>query len=269
MFASQMRPLSFGEILDGAFTLYRRHFSTLALTSLLAQLPVMAVYVLQALLTRPGIQGAMMGLMASLLILPASAFVYCIGRPALVRQASNAYLGQPVTREDGFAVARTRWAAMLGTGILHLIAAWIGFIFFIVPFFLVNIMFFADDQTVTLERLSGADALSRSAALAKGAWGRVAGLWFVLSLIVYMPVMALGFAGAFTVPTLFKDLRPESMTATMAAMQVGVGLLSALVQPLMVLAMTLLYYDRRVRTEALDLAPPPPAVGTDSPPASA
>jgi len=268
MFASNLRPLSFGEILDGAFTLYRRHFATLALTGLLAQLPVIAVYLLQAAFARPGVEGAMTSMLISLLLIPAAAFGYGIGRPAIVRQASNAYLGEPVTRQDGFAVGRKRFWAALGTGILYMIAVYLGLIFFIVPFFLLNIMFFASDQAVALEGLAGPDALSRSSALAKGAWGRIAGLWTVMSLIVYMPIIALGFGGALMIPTLAGGLSPEDMTAATAAIQIGGALLGAVMQPLMVLTITLLYYDRRVRTEALDLAPPP-ASTMDSPPAFA
>ncbi|HET6762073.1 MAG TPA: hypothetical protein VFH27_00340 [Longimicrobiaceae bacterium] len=268
MFASDLRPLSFGEILDGAFTLYRRHFSTLALTSLMAQLPLMAVYVLQALVARPGMEGAVATMLVTLLVIPAAAFAYGLGRPALVRQASNAYLSEPVSREDGFAVGRTRFWTMLITGILYVIAVWLGFLFFIVPFFLLNIMFFASDQVVTLEGAMGPDALSRSAVLAKGAWGRIAGLWTVVSLIVYMPVMALGIGGILMLSSLTSTLSPGDVTAATAAIQVGGALVGALVQPLMVVAMTLQYYDRRVRTEALDLAPPP-AAAMDAPPAFA
>ena len=37
---SQLRPLSLGEMLDGAFTIYRRQFASLFLTALAPQLPM-------------------------------------------------------------------------------------------------------------------------------------------------------------------------------------------------------------------------------------
>ena len=44
MSLSQLRPLAFGEILDGAFALYRRHFSVFVPTSLLAHAPLMLLW---------------------------------------------------------------------------------------------------------------------------------------------------------------------------------------------------------------------------------
>ena len=261
---AQLRPLTFGEILDGAFTLYRRHFATLALTSVLVTLPIMAIYVLQALVSAPTEKGVIANLLVVMLAFPLGAFSYALGRPALIRQLSNAYLGQEVSRADGFAVGRKRFWGFLLTGVLAYGAIFIGFFFFVVPSVLLAIMFFATEQVVALEGTWGPEALSRSATLAKGAWMRIVGIQIVLYLILYMPIMALGFGGVLLLPAFVGRISPGQVTAAAALFQVGFALLSAMLQPLMFAGQTLLYYDRRVRTEGLDLAPPPSSV--ESPP---
>jgi hypothetical protein len=265
MSVPQLRPLSFGEILDGAFTLYRRHFSTLVVTALLPQIPIVLLQVLQASVPPDGVGLVVVGVLG-LLVLPAYAVAYALARGALVHEASSAYLGQPVSRSAAFAVARRRFWAIVGTGFLAGLAIMVGTLLFVVPGILLAIMFFAAGQVVVLEGNSGPDALGRSRDLARGAWGRITGIWAVLYLIIYMPLLALGFGGVFAAASLTGGMSPAASRLVLAGVQVGSALLGALVQPLVVLGMTLLYYDRRVRTEALDLADAPAAA---APPAYA
>jgi hypothetical protein len=257
MSLSQLRPLSFGEILDGAFTLYRRHFATLATTSLLVQLPVLAVYALQGALAGMGDAAMIASVLVGLLVFPATLAAFAFGRPALVRLASNAYLGQPVTRADAFAVARKRVWAILATAILFFLAVMVGYVCLIVPGIILGFMFFLMDQVVTLEGSVGAEALSRSQVLTKGAWGRIFGLNSVLAIILYLPLVALMIGlGVGAALLMGSSLNPAAVPALMSGFYMMMAALFAIVQPLQVLANTILYYDRRVRTEALDLQAP-------------
>jgi hypothetical protein len=253
---TQLRPLGFGEILDGSFTLYRRHFATLVLTALLPQTPIIAIYLLQALAVPAGPEGVIVRMLLTLLAIPFGVAAYGLGRGALVHEASCAYLGQPVSRGASFAVARKRFWALVGTSLLSGLAVGVGYLFFIVPGILLAIMFFAGAQAVVLEHNSGADALSRSRELASGAWGRVAGIWCVLYLAIYMPMMAFGVGGVLLLPRFVAGISPEKIQSGVYFAQVAAAIVGAVVQPILVLGMTLLYYDRRVRTEALDLQQP-------------
>ncbi|MDB4948883.1 MAG: hypothetical protein JWM27_1532 [Gemmatimonadetes bacterium] len=252
MYVPQLKPLSFGEILDGAFTLYRRHFSTLVVTALLPQIPVVGLQILQASV-RPDGAGLLVVGLVGLLAIPAYLASYALCRGALVQEASSAYLGQPVSRSAAFTVARKRFWAILGTGILAWLAILIGFCLFGVPGILLSIMFFASDIVAVLEGTAGPAALARSRELARGAWLRISGIWMMLVIIIYMPIIALGIGGVLAAPRFTSGMSPETSRLVVAGIQVGGALLGALVQPLVVLGMTLLYYDRRVRTEALDL----------------
>ena len=48
----QLRPLTFGEILDGTFALYRRNFLDFFLASLVPFVPVVLAWIVQHIITR-------------------------------------------------------------------------------------------------------------------------------------------------------------------------------------------------------------------------
>jgi hypothetical protein len=256
MSLNQLRPLGFGEILDGSFTLYRRHFSTLVLTALLPQIPVIVIYLVQAVVASPSTESIMLNGMLGLLTFPFAIAAYGLSRGALVHEAACAFLDRPVSRAESFAVARKRFWAVLGTGLLAGIVTGFAYILFIVPGVLCAIMFFAQSQVAVLEDTAGPEAMTRSKELASGAWGRVMGIWSVLYLALYMPILAAGVASAMFLPKMMSGASPEAIQSGVYFFQAGAALVSAVVQPVILLGMTLLYYDRRVRTEALDLQPP-------------
>jgi hypothetical protein len=249
----QLRPLSFGEVLDGAFTLYRRHFATFFVTALLPQLPVILIWI--AYIAVAG--GKLDPALQTAFTFGALPFVWLgavLIDGALVQQSSAAYLGAPVTRRDGYALAFRRFFPMLATAILYWIAVFVGYMFFIVPGVLMMIMFFASSQVTALEGTWGPQALSRSHSLADGAWGRIFGLGLVLWLIVYMPVIATGVGVSVAGPGYFATMgKVASSPVFTAGTQIVGALVKALITPLLTLGMTLQYFDRRVRSEGLDL----------------
>ncbi len=249
---SQLRPLSFGEILDGAFTLYRRHFSVFFVTTLLPYLPVLAMDVLAVATLDPSDAGNEMAQAGIVLLrFPMQVAAYVFTSAALIRQTSQAYLGGEVSRADGYRVARGRFWAVLGTTILYFMAVFLGMLLLVVPGILAALMFFAAMHVAVLERRGGFQALARSRFLAEGAWGRVFGISFVLLLIVYLPFVGLGVGAMVVNP----QGTGQAMTsgAVNGMILIGSRVLSTLVVPLFMAATTLLYYDRRVRSEGLDL----------------
>jgi hypothetical protein len=112
-------------------------------------------------------------------------------------------------------------------------------------------LLFAVAPAVIVERAGPLEALERSVTLARGALGRVIGLMLVTILITYLPVM-----GVMAVTGGFAQLaNPEAVPSgaqfiTQQVLSMGVGILTT---PFMVAVIVLLYFDRRVRTEALDV----------------
>lgn len=101
-----------------------------------------------------------------------------------------------------------------------------------------------------LEDLPAGKAIKRSAGLSKGSVGRILAV-YILFLIVNT-----AFAFAVAIPFQMAALATKSETARLTLAlgnNLGSSLVSAVIGPLATIAMTLIYYDERVRKEAFDL----------------
>lgn len=282
-----LRPLSFGEILDGAFTLYRRNFVTFAVTALLPTAAmIIAMLVLgggyMAAMTS-GDPGAMVGAAFGglLLIVLVAAVAMLVMWGGLTHEASQSYTGQPTSLGDGLRAglrsALPLLGAMIVAGIAAVVAvmavgfvggilmallgsmggaaaalgAFLMFVLIAAAYLGVIGLLFAVGPAVIVERAGPLEALERSVTLARGALGRVIGLMLVTILITYLPMMAvLAVTGGFA-----QFANPEAVPSggqfiTQQLLSMGVGILTT---PFMVAVIVLLYFDRRVRTEALDV----------------
>ncbi|HEX2190137.1 MAG TPA: hypothetical protein VHG51_14615 [Longimicrobiaceae bacterium] len=259
MSLGHLRPLSFGEILDGAFVLYRRHFAVFFTTALIPLLPVALLWGAFGLVTGGTLE---MGNAATAVAFAVAYPVMIVGMllmwGALVHEAGQAAEGRPIDRAEAYRVAFRRMLPMLGAAILFTLLAAVGFLLLVVPAFLVMIALFGVWQAVILEEKGPVEAIRRSRELARGAWGRIFGIEVVSYIIVMIPGMLVGtVTGIAMFGALMASGDPEAASGAVgwfsAVNNVLSLLLSALTTPFMVAALTLLYYDRRVRTEALDL----------------
>lgn len=257
MSAPRLRPLDFGEILDVAFTLYRRHFGTFFLTALLPNLPVAAFWMYLGSVVGSGAGAAeevsALAGVGALLMVPYSAIAGVFVWAALVHQTSGAMTGEPVSLEGGYRRAVSRFFPLLGAGIVAMLLIGLGFMLLFVPGVLAAIMFFAVVQAIVIEGEGPLRALGRSRELAQDGWARIFGVLLVTWLIVLLPTMAvsggLGFLAAL-VPGVAESMAGGGLNAGFQATSVVVG---ALTTPYMAASLVVLYYDRRVRKEGLDL----------------
>lgn len=264
MSSAQLRPMGFGEILDVAFTLYRRHFGTFFLTALLPNLPLALFWMVLGSAAGSADPQQMSGLagVAGLLVAPYSVGAAVLVWGALVHQGSRAVTGEEVTLGGGYRRAAGRFFPLLAASIAGGLAIMLGSLAFIVPGILLTIMFFAVFQAVVIEGEGPLAALGRSRELAKDGWLRIFGILFITWLIVFLPTMAifggLGFLAALS-PGAAQGLQGGAVNAGMQTASVVVG---ALTTPYMVASLVVLYYDRRVRTEGLDLELATEQIGT-------
>jgi hypothetical protein len=282
-----LRPLSFGEILDGAFTLYRRNFVTFAVTALLPMAAMMIAmlvlgggFVAAMTSTDPAamIGAAFGGLLVIVLIAVAAMLVMWGG---LTHEASQSYTGQPTSLGDGLRAglrsALPLLAAFVVAGIAGVVAVMAmgfvggilmallgsmggaagtlgGFLMFALIFaaYLGIIgLLFAVAPAVVVERAGPLEALERSFTLARGALGRVIGLMLVTLVITYLPMAAvLAVTGGFAQLVNPQAAPTGAEFITQQVLSMGVGILTT---PFMTAVIVLLYFDRRVRTEALDV----------------
>lgn len=112
-------------------------------------------------------------------------------------------------------------------------------------------LLFAVAPAVIVERAGPLEALERSFTLARGALGRVIGLMLVTILITYLPMIAvLAVTGGFAQLANPGAVPSGAQFITQQVLSMGVGILTT---PFMAAVIVLLYFDRRVRTEALDV----------------
>ena len=259
-----LRPLGFGEILDGAFTLYRRHFAVFAPTSAFITLVGMGGFSLFG--------GVPLGILATLSLMALYG--------ALTRQAVQAYTGQPTSLADGLQAGVRAVPPLLGAaivagvglavavfvsiflaGIVAAVLASMGSVIAVAGVAAVVLavlavfagvvsLLFAVLPAVVVEGAGAVRALERSFQLARGALPQVAGLMVVSVCITYLPMAAVleltgGFAAA---------LNPEASGGAQGVMRQLLGMVvNILTIPFLAAVMVVLYFDRRVRTEALDV----------------
>ncbi|HEX5725729.1 MAG TPA: hypothetical protein VFX98_09715 [Longimicrobiaceae bacterium] len=252
---AQLRPLAFGEILDGAFALYRRHFSTFFLGSLLPLLPALAVGLLAALVvTAAGSAAAALAAVGLLLLLLAPLLLGCqvLQWSVLTDMVSQAYTGHAVSVGVGVSRGLVHFLPLLGATIIAAVLVLVGLVFLVVPGLLLACMFFAVAPAVVVERRGPITALSRSRELASGAWGRIFLLVTVAYIIAALPSWGLQGISRLSTGVSAGELILQD-PVMYGVVQLISLLISALTLPFVVGAIVLLYYDRRVRAEALDV----------------
>ena len=94
------------------------------------------------------------------------------------------------------------------------------------------------------------ESVSRSAELAKGDWGRI----FVVSLLILVLSIAVSAVIQWPILLLIATAKGTMVTALgQVAGAVATFIAQCLIGPLMTIALSLIYYDERVRKEAFDL----------------
>jgi hypothetical protein len=279
-----LHPLSAGEVLDGAFQLYRRHFVVLFMTALIAYAPVALIYAFMGVPAYTADPGS--GVAAAFLALILTGLATSIAWAALFHQFSHAVVGESVELRAGLlrglralipllfaglllyvALAAVMVPAFIATGAVMLAiglalgespAAVIVMATIIVLGGSVVLVWWLAVVGLTLpalviERRGPIGAIKRGYLLAKGARMRITGLWILAWLIVMLPtlgtLMMFGMASTLWDPAAMSSLS----TTQLYLQQLTTTLVGALTTPYLIGVAALLYYDRRVRREGYDL----------------
>jgi hypothetical protein len=267
-----LRPLSFSELLDRTFFLYRKNFWLFVGIIALPYLAILATEILGlglvfAKLTFVGIGVVVAGVIIYLLAIAAS-------QAATVVAVSDVHLGRPATIGGSFRAIKGGFLRI----VLVMIGMWIaiaiacipaGLSFFLIvksawaiplPFLLgipVIALCIAWSLVIPVAVLEGSwliGAMSRSFFLTKGSLGRIfliclifAFLTAILLIIVQVPMLILVAVLA-------------GMRASVTAILVAQGMsyvisfiASILVAPFFAIGIALIYFDQRVRKEGFDL----------------
>ena len=208
----QIRPMSFGEILDGAFKIYRSHFMPLFLSALISYAPFVVLGAVLGVVLGTGTEEstaavAAMGL-TMFITFPFMVLGFAMSWGSVTHLASEAYLGHPVTLGAGLSRGLKRALPLLGALLMASFLMVLGFLVFIIPGLIVMAMFFAVFPAVVVENRGPVEALGRSRELARGSLGRILGILFVAGVIAALAVACGGASEQVEAP------EPETVMVT-------------------------------------------------------
>lgn len=244
--AYDIRPLSFGEILDRAFQVYLNNFALLFGVSAVVWIP-------SGLLNA---SAGIVGVRAAAIL--NGLFLIVVGpilNAALTIGIAEAYLDRPISIAEAYRATRPIYLPLMGTyllmGVLFGIpgAVVAGTILlsralFVVAgiAFVVAVIYFIGcwaliGPVMIVERHFGMSAVRRSRELIIGSWWRTFGILLTAGLIANVPATSLGFIWAF-IPVIGPILTAATQALSSTYSQV---------------ALMIYYFDRRCRSEDFDL----------------
>jgi hypothetical protein len=282
-----LRPQTLLEIIDKTFRVYRENFMVFAGLVAVVLLPVTVItlvnsYALNNNLAKAGITpgnassfsgnpSALSGLMGQMFgslgisILVALVAVFVQGvlvNGPLTYIASEANLGRKATVGQAFAAIRDRLGSLAGGLIVFYLIMMVATIALAFTLFLcglglgillyVGLALYAFlTPVLILERVGVTDGLSRGWSLAKARFWQVFGITVLIRIIVFVASLALGVVVAiFTRGTLTQSSFGVAQVVSVAL----TALVSIIVEPILPIAYTMMYYDARIRLEGLDMA---------------
>ena len=249
--ATALRPLTTGELLDRTFSLYRSHFALFVGIIALPHLLVLGLRLLSVGFLFAGGAGAVLGTLIwvkvfMLAFLVASA----ASQAATIVAVSQVHLDRPTSVMDSYARVKGRILAVIGIMMGVGIAVGIGFLLLIIPGVILALMWSLTVPVAVLENKGMSESVSRSAELAKGDWGRI----FVVYLLILVLSIAVSAVIQWPILLLIATAKGTMVTALgQVAGAVATFIAQCLIGPLMTIALSLIYYDERVRKEAFDL----------------
>jgi hypothetical protein len=276
----RLRPLEVGDLLDETFRMYRRHFFLFAGLSVLLSIPsaglsgFFSYALLNGLIQQtnalqgpnfnfsflgPTLVAAVIVLLITLVLLP---FFY----GAVTFAACESALGRPVTAAGILSRVMHRYFHLLG---YWLLIGLMVIVFCLLPLWVwIWISWVAVMPIMFIENVGLGAAMSRSWRLVEGRWWRTFLIVFLIFIITYAVRIALGAFIALGQGLLQLVVSPLIVVWISGATSV---IVDSLVNPVLQIAVVLIYFDLRVRREALDLfqlaqglPSPPPLSGMAS-----
>ena len=269
--ATPLQPMSFVDILDGMFSLYRRHFHLF--------FRILVVYFVFGFLINLISTAVVIGdtsITAVVITVLASIagvlFAYWIGW-GLAYASTQVYLTRDITSQAALQQASKCYLRLLGSMFLYyLVIVCLSITIIGIPFaiyFAFRWGLFA--FPILFEETTLRNALRRSTELVKGTWWRVCGIMIAIALIALMIAFILqtsyaiifySLAGAEsaadanfveTLRRLFAPSPNEIGWGLYIIHTLGTLIIGGLTMPIGTIGSALLYFDLRIRKEAFDI----------------
>lgn len=256
----RLRPLEIGDLLDETFRMYRRHFVLFAGISVILSVPEAVLSgsysaffggLLQATANNgptdlTSLEGAIFGLGVGLLL---TIVIVPFSYSAVAYAACESAIGRPVTAGGMLWGVFHRYFQLLGYWLLIGLMYTVGFCLF--PLWIwISVGWVAVIPAMFVENIGLGAAMSRSWRLVEGRWWRTFLILFLMGLVYYVVRIGLT-AFIYTAQQLLSLVISQFIVLTIGA--VVDTIVTALVNPVLQIAIVLIYFDLRVRREALDL----------------
>jgi hypothetical protein len=271
----RLEPMTVGQILDHAFRLYRSRFLPFVAT-------VAVVYVPLSLLSLVGtsLMYSDMGLLGDvqfsgptgtgfaigLGVLATTGLMALIGyqlaNAALFKSVSAAYLEEDVGVGEAYRSILGHVPSLLGATLLISIILLVGYLLFVVPGVIWQLMFALTMPSIVLERCTARAGMERSRELARGNLGKIFGVFLGVSLVTIILSVLFELPGQL----LIQFFRGEHGVAVLVFGTMSSMVGSLVATPVSAAATILLYYDLRIRKEGFDLEILARGIGVPLPP---
>jgi hypothetical protein len=278
----KLQPLSIGELLDRAIRLYRRNFLTLVGIVALVQIPLtlvnlvasLASFTDQTALANDPFMAFQDNWLGTLIIfltgIASFLLVQGLATAAVTRAVADEYLGQKVDWFDSYRKIGNSWLSLVGALLWAGVISLGLLIWFLIPcigwFTGLGIIFFFSSvivpmlaPVIVLERQPASQAWRRAWSLTRRRFWWVLGFVFILflfnQLLITGPTALAGVLLQVVTGGPLEAMNSPSTYMLQTIVQTAVTLFFSLVYiPLQLTAITLMYFDLRVRTEGFDLA---------------
>ena len=255
----RLRPRSVTELVDAAFTLYRRDAVPYILAGAIASIPYLTLQLIIAGSVTPEIISPL-ALVSAVLLGFAWFGSYTLVTAVVVKMGAEAYLGDDPDLVGALRAVLPRLPALLGAALLRFILLYIGVLFLFVGALYVAARYFAVSTVVVLEGTGAVEGFRRSTVLSHNRKWHVLNTLGLIGIIILLLSVGVAIMAEMTGSTVLKIVIN--------------GAFGIVAYPISGLVEMMLYYDTRMRSEGFDLehmaqsldaATPPPGA---EPPAS-
>ncbi|WP_019816564.1 hypothetical protein [Saccharomonospora saliphila] len=266
-----LRPLAFGEILDGAITTMRRHaavvFGSSAVVALLGAVLYFAADLWLLGATEPApvidenasperqLDQAVAALEQSLPGMGVIALISLLTQTflsgLLTVVVGKAVLGQAISVGQAWEELRPRLLPLFGLTVVVTLAVAVGTLFLVLPGIWLYVLLSLATPALILERGRVGQALGRSRTLVRGSWWRVFGVLLValaLTMIIGS-IIQIPFGFAVDADAVARGMTTGELLIT----EVGNAVAQTITVPFASAVTALLYIDQRMRKEGLDI----------------
>jgi len=250
-----LRPLTLGELLDRVFQIYRYRFGILVGIAAVAYVPMLIFSLYKVWVPQAASHNlALAEVAAALVLIVLRLLAVVAAMAATIMVVSAVYLDRPIGVSEAYRRVSGMLLRLFFIMIGMSIGIGIGVVLLIVPGIILALMWSLAIPVAVLEDTGLGESLSRSRYLTAGHRGRV----FAIYLLYLAILVALEFSLAVPIGA----LAAIKGASTAAFLRSSAGALieyvfgfvvGALVTPVLTIALSLLYYDERVRKEAFDI----------------